>query len=263
MARKWVARGIGWIVLFFTAAFLISSGIREPAGDLASSPNRKGNPKVGMVTSRIHAVREGTIAVLTGKKALPIVLPRPIYISTPVSFASVPNLEKPRGRARPPFYAPRGAVLVSKGKPVTGSDNEPILGELEMITDGDKEAVDGSYVEMGPSKQFITIDLEAEYEIYTVVVWHHHSMFRVYFDVIGQVSTDKDFSDAKTIFNNDRDNTSGMGIGQDPHYVETSEGRLIDAKGIKGRFIRFYSNGNSSNDLNHYIEIEVWGKPMI
>ncbi len=262
MARKWVARGIIWIVLFFAAAFLVSSGKREPAGGLASSPNRKGNPKVGMVTTRIHAVMEQTVAILTGKKALPIVLPRPIYISTPVSFASVPNLEKPRGRARPPFYVPLGTGLVSKAKPVTGSDNEPILGYLNMITDGDKESVEGGYVELGPSKQFVTIDLEAEYEIFAVVAWHLHSMNRVYFDVIGQISTDMDFRNPRTFFNNDRDNSSGLGAGQDKNYIETSEGRLIDAKGVKGRYVRFYSNGNSSNDLNHYIEIEVWGKPL-
>jgi hypothetical protein len=45
------------------------------------------------------------------------------------------------------------------------------------------------------------------------------------------------------------------------HYVETSEGRLVDAKGVKGRFIRLYSNGNTANELNHYIEVEVFGKP--
>jgi hypothetical protein len=45
------------------------------------------------------------------------------------------------------------------------------------------------------------------------------------------------------------------------HYVETSEGKLIDAKGVRVRYVRLYSNGNSSNELNHYIEVEVFGKP--
>ncbi len=197
-----------------------------------------------------------------GMEALPIELPKPMFVGTPTNIVGVPNLEKPRGKPRPPFYAPKGTVLVSKGKPVTGSDNEPIMGDLEMITDGDKEAADGSYVELGPFKQFVTIDLEAEYEIYAVIVWHFHKQARVYFDVIVQTSTDKDFIDAKTIFNNDLDNTSGMGVGEDPHYVETSEGRLIDAKGVKGRYVRLYSTGNNANDLNHYIEVEVWGKPL-
>ena len=44
-------------------------------------------------------------------------------------------------------------------------------------------------------------------------------------------------------------------------FAETYQGKLIDAKGVKGRYIRFYSNGNTTNKLNDYIEVEVWGKP--
>jgi hypothetical protein len=60
----------------------------------------------------MHAVMEETVAFLAGRKALPIVLPKPLFISTPGTYASVPNLEKPRGRARPPFYVPLGTGLV-------------------------------------------------------------------------------------------------------------------------------------------------------
>ena len=44
-------------------------------------------------------------------------------------------------------------------------------------------------------------------------------------------------------------------------YVDTYEGRLIDTKGEKARYVRLYTNGNTSNELNHYIEVEVYGKP--
>jgi hypothetical protein len=37
---------------------------------------------------------------------------------------------------------------------------------------------------------------------------------------------------------------------------------LVDGKGAKGRFIRLFSNGNTSNEMNHYIEVEVFGKPL-
>jgi hypothetical protein len=36
---------------------------------------------------------------------------------------------------------------------------------------------------------------------------------------------------------------------------------LIDAHGVAGRYVRLYSNGNTTNKLNHSIEIEVGGKP--
>jgi hypothetical protein len=40
------------------------------------------------------------------------------------------------------------------------------------------------------------------------------------------------------------------------HFAE-----IFDAKGLRGRHVRLYSNGNTANDLNHYIEVEVYGKP--
>ncbi|MCP4707838.1 MAG: hypothetical protein GY869_04370, partial [Planctomycetes bacterium] len=64
------------------------------------------------------------------------------------------------------------------------------------------------------------------------------------------------------LFNNDHDNSLGLGAGEDMHYVETSEGKLVDAKGIKARYVRLYSNGNTENDSNPYIEAEVYGKPI-
>jgi hypothetical protein len=135
-----------------------------------------------------------------------------------------------------------------------------------MITDGDKEAADGSYVELGPFVQYVTIDLQNEYNIYAIVVWHYHKQARVYFDVVVQVADDADFiSNVKTVFNNDIDNSAGQGVGKDMHYTETNEGKLIDVLSqgdIKARYVRLYSNGNTSNDLNHYIEVEVYGKPV-
>jgi hypothetical protein len=45
------------------------------------------------------------------------------------------------------------------------------------------------------------------------------------------------------------------------NYVETAEGKLVDAKGSRARYVRLYSRGNSANDLNHYVEVEVFGRP--
>lgn len=194
-----------------------------------------------------------------------IELPKPMFVGTPQD-TKVENLEKPLGKPRPPFLAPEGAKNIASGKSISGSDEEPIIGELEMITDGDKEAADGSYVELGPFVQYVTIDLEAMHEIYAIVVWHYHKQARVYFDVVAQLADDKDFiTNVKTVFNNDIDNSAGLGVGKDMHYTETNEGKLIDliSQGSpKARYVRLYSNGNTSNDLNHYIEVEVYGKPV-
>jgi hypothetical protein len=193
--------------------------------------------------------------------ALDLKLPKPMFIGTP-SNLQVPNLEKPLGKPRPPFLAPEGTTNVAFGKSVTSSDDAPVIGEVNLITDGDKEGGDGSYVELGPFLQYVTIDLGKKHNIYAILVWHYHKQPRVYSDVIVQAADDPKFTtNVVTLFNNDHDNSAKMGAGQDKNYVETSEGKLIDAKGVQARYVRLYSNGNSNDDLNHYIEVEVYGKP--
>ena len=195
-----------------------------------------------------------------GLAPIDIKLPRPMFVGTPQD-TSVPNLEQPLGRDRPPFLAPVGTKNVAFEKPVTSTDELPIIGELEWITDGDKEAADGSFVELGLFKQSVTIDLEAEYNIYAILFWHYHMQPCVYFDVVVQVASDPDFiTGVTTLFNNDIDNSAGLGLGKDMHYTETHEGKLINANGIKARYVRLYSNGNTANNQNHYIEVEVFGK---
>jgi len=216
---------------------------------------------------KLAAAKEMVAAAAPAAAMAPveIKLPKPMFVGTPQD-TRVANLRKPRGKKRPPFLAPVGTALLSLNKPVSASDEEPIIGDIEMITDGDKEAADGSYVELGPFVQYVTVDLEKECEIAAVIVWHYHKQPRVYFDMVAQISNDPDFITGVTaIFNNDIDNSAGLGIGKNMHYTETSEGELIDclSQGSpKGRYVRLYSNGNTSNDLNHYIEIDVYGKPV-
>lgn len=106
------------------------------------------------------------------------------------------------------------------------------------------------------------VDLGAVNTLSAIVVWHFHATPCVYKDVIVKTADDPDFTkNVQTIFNNDHDNTSGLGVGKDKEYIETNEGKLIDAKGVKGRYVRLYSNGNTTNDLNHVIEVEVYGTP--
>ncbi|MBC9889500.1 MAG: hypothetical protein F7B06_06545, partial [Opitutae bacterium] len=52
----------------------------------------------------------------------------------------------------------------------------------------------------------------------------------------------------------------GLGRGNDKAYVESYEGKLIDAKGAEGRYVRFYTKGNSTDTMNHYIEAQIYGR---
>jgi hypothetical protein len=188
-------------------------------------------------------------------------LPKPLFVGTPVPL-NVPNLEPPMKGKRPDFYVPAGTVNLAKNKKVTASDNNPVVGTLDLVNDGDKAGDEGSWVELGPGKQWVQIDLAKDANIYAILVWHFHSQARVYRDVVVQVSDDATFkSGVTTIFNNDFKNDLSLGAGKDLNYVETYQGKLIDAKGAKGRYVRLYSNGNTTNKLNDYIEVEVWGKP--
>jgi F5/8 type C domain len=180
-------------------------------------------------------------------------LPPPLFVGTPVPY-TVPNLE-PAVTKWPEFLVPAGTTNLALTKKVTSSDNDPVVGTLDLVTDGDKGGDEGSWLELGPGKQWVQIDLAQEANIYAVTLWHYHSQSRVYHDVVVQVSDDPTFATGvTTIFNN----STG---GTDHPYVETNFGKLIDAKGVKGRYVRLSSNGNTTNKLNHYIEVEVFGKP--
>jgi len=196
-----------------------------------------------------------------GKEELKLKLPKPMFIGTPTNIKSA-NLEPVTGKARPPFFVPKGTVLLSEKKKVTSSDMEPVIGELDMVTDGEKSGGDGFFIELGPGPQWVQIDLGASHPLYAIVAWHYHSQARVYRDVIVQVSDDPAFkTGVTTVFNNDHDNTSKLGAGKDKEYIEVAEGKLFDPNGAKGRYVRLYSNGNTTNDLTHYVEVEVYGLP--
>ena len=239
---------------------------QKPQGEQPAPPAAEAvQPAPGQAAVPQEKVPAAAAEKAAGEQLVPldIRLPKPMFVGTPTSIA-VPNLEKPLGHPRPPFLVPAGTKNVALKKPVTGSDEEPIIGELAMVVDGDKEAAEGSFVELGPNQQYVMIDLKGQHTIFAILVWHYHKQAVIYHDVIVQVADDRDFiTNVKTVFNNDIDNTSGKGVGKDMSYVETSEGKLIDAKGIQGRYVRLYSRGNTANDLNHYIEVEVYGKAVL
>jgi hypothetical protein len=215
----------------------------------------------GILATALFAV-PAVCAQEAGKdqEVLKLELPKPRFVGTPKSIKTA-NLEAPRKGARPDVLVPKGCTNLAFEKEVTGSDEEPIIGDLEQLTDGDKEGTDGSYVEFAPGKQYVQIDLEESHQIFAIVLWHFHSQARVYQDVVIQTAADPDFiMDVKTVYNNDHDNSSGLGVGKDKEYIETYEGRIIPVEGVKARYVRFYSNGNTSNEMNHYTEIEIYGK---
>jgi len=193
---------------------------------------------------------------------LNVELPKPLFSGTPKAPPKDTTVDlKTLGKRRGQFLVPKGIELISTKKPVKMSDENPIIGDSSVINDGSKEGTDGNWVELAPGLQWVQIDLKTSSEVWAVALWHYHAEARVYRDVVVQVSDDPDFiSGVKTIFNNDQDNSAGLGIGKDREYFESDEGKLVDGAGVKGRYVRCYSKGNTSDAQNHYIEVEVWGK---
>jgi hypothetical protein len=193
---------------------------------------------------------------------LEIKLPIPAFMGTPTDIPPSEHIEKPSDKPRPPFLAPKGARNVSVKKKVTLSDANPINGSAELVTDGNREAGDENVLEMRRRLQWVQVDLEKAHKIYAVLVWHAHDTPQIVHDVIVQVADDPDFTkNVRTLYNNDYDNSAGLGVGKDKEYFENYEGRLIDGKGEAGRYVRLYSQGSTYTALNRYTEVEVYGLP--
>jgi hypothetical protein len=248
-------------LMIFSLACSQNDKPQEPAGQTPAVGGQKQTPPANAVNQTPPVDKEPTIRIGRAEKApLTLKLPEPTFEGTPPDFTT-PNLDPKTGRLRPPFLAPKGAVNLALGKSVTASV-EPFLGEVKQITDGDKEADPSSCVNLPEGNQWVQVDLGQTSTLYAVVFWHFHQSARVYLDVVVQVSDDPEFAEGvTTIFNNDHDNSSGHGVGEQYEYVETNEGCLADAKGAEARYVRIWSKGNTSNLMNHFIEVEVHGKP--
>lgn len=169
-----------------------------------------------------------------------------------------PHAELPREYDLPP-----GCTNIALGCAVSSDDAEPISGRLAQVTDGEKSFDDSAVIELHAGPRWVQIDLGKEAEVYAILVWHDYRCFppRATKGVIVQISNDRKFArDVTTIFNADCDNLNGLGVGEDFSYIESNFGKLFDAKGRKARYVRLWSCGNAKDDLNRYVEVEVWGR---
>lgn len=204
------------------------------------------------------------VAAQADTDLVPLVLklPKPAFAGTPKDSPVGTTVEKEtKPRAVP--MAPKGVVNLALNRKVTSSA-APFSGSLDLITDGNKEVGDATAVELKPRLQWVQIDLGVVSPLYYILLWHYHGQPIVFHSVIVQVSNDPTFIDGvTTLFNNDQVNAAGFGIGKDREYFENFEGKLVDAKGVKARYVRLYSKGSTyDNDkLNRYTEVEVYGLP--
>jgi hypothetical protein len=192
-------------------------------------------------------------------------LPAPKFGGTPTNNIPTNSYTEPYpdpDKPRPLMMVPAGLKNVARGSKVTCSDKSRPEDMLAKVIDGDKEPSEESIIYLRKGTQWVELDLGSPQEIFAIVLWHAHNEVKIYYDVVVQIADDEDFTkNVQTVFNNDQDNSSGMGIGTDREYYETHEGKLIPVKGVKGRYVRSYSRGSSESVMNEYTEIEVHGRP--
>ena len=218
--------------------------------------------KLGLLLASLTVAGSALAADTAGMVALDLKLPAPAFKGTPKDIQLSSYVEPLSEKPRAPMMVPAGLKNLAVGAKITASDKNATASTLEKVNDGDKEASDQSIIFMRKGTQFIQIDLGAPAEIFAIAIWHAHNSAKVYHDVIVQVADDQDFlENVRTIFNNDQDNTSGLGVGTNKEFFETHEGKLIDAKGVKARFVRTYSKGSTESALNEYTEVEIYGRP--
>lgn len=189
-------------------------------------------------------------------------LPEPAFVGTPKEAPAGTNIEGPSTKPKPPLMIPRNAVNIAPAAKISTSDTNATPQMLAKITDGNKEATDASVVLLRKGVQYVHFDLGAPKEIFAIVIWHAHDTPKVYHSVVAQAADDAEFTkNVRTLFNNDTSDACGRGPGTDREYFETFEGKTIDAKGVKARYVRLYSKGSTDSSLNEYTEVEIYGRP--
>lgn len=188
------------------------------------------------------------------------VLPQPAFVGTPKDLPAGAQVDS--GKLAKPLLIPKDAVNIAPKATLTTSDPKASARNLPKITDGDKEARDSSVVLLRKGPQYVQFDFGGPFELYAIVIWHAHDTPKVYHSVVVQLADDADFTkNVRTLFNNDKENAVGRGVGTDREYFETNEGKTVDAKGEKARFVRLYSKGSTDSSLNEYTEVEIYGRP--
>lgn len=146
-----------------------------------------------------------------------------------------------------------GLTNVALGGNVTTNDSSPLW--LSRVNDGRV----GDYCDLNDGAKYVQIDFGKSYDITKVNIWHYFEDARTYHDVVIQLSNDPTFTTGvHTVFNNDRDNSLGLGAGTDNEYVETPNGKRIRFDAINARYLRVWSRGNTVNIYNHVVEIQAF-----
>lgn len=153
-----------------------------------------------------------------------------------------------------------GSENVALGKPVTFTiPTKSVFGSSDetFVTDGnfDPYNVYGTYAD---TYGFAIVDLGQEYVIDKLIVKAFHDW--TFEDVVLQMALDKDFTQGVyTVFNNDTDNSVGVGAGSDGTYTESGSGHCFKFSPVTARYIRFHNHSvNGRENYSFWEEIQAY-----
>src|SRR5262245_28174147 len=144
-----------------------------------------------------------------GLVPLNLKLPAPAFKGTPKDIQLSSYVEPLSDKPRAAMMVPSGLKNLAPESKLSSSDKNASQESLAKIVDGDKEASDQSIIFLRKGTQYIQMDLGSPSELFAIVIWHAHNSAKVYHDVIVRVADDAEFTkNARTIFNNDQDDSS-------------------------------------------------------
>lgn len=111
---------------------------------------------------------------------------------------------------------------------------------------------------------WMQIDFGQNYDVDKIKLWHYFADGRIFRDVIVQLSNDPTFRNGvTTVFNNDANNSAGLGAGTDSEYAESASGKVISFSKVNARYARFWINGNNKINSDSWVEAQVFTAPQI
>jgi hypothetical protein len=133
---------------------------------------------------------------------------------------------------------------LASGMPVTGSGGIG-QGAYELLTDGKTESDPPLG---GPT--WVQIDLQDEYLIDTIKLWHYWADGRTYHDSKVALSKMGLFlGEEVVVFDTTAD---------DREYPETAEGKTITFDPVEAQYIRAWVGGSTANEWSHWVELQAF-----
>lgn len=240
----------------------------RPEGPNLVDADREPTPSMREMVRVVNAAIERFYASPLRVEPLDLAIgPDAVTRATPIC---PPGLRRPphlrKEVTRPEFMVPPGTRNLARGRPVTSSTvDEPIIGELSRVTDGVKRSEDTDYVELDAGLQWVQIDLGMRARVHAIAIWHYYKAPVIYNDVIVQVAGDPGFErGVVTLFNNDHDDSSGLGRGTDTAYLARWWGEVVDARGedregTPARHVRVYTGSGMGGEAARFVEVAVYG----